>query len=316
MNKRIRIGVAGAGVFGGHHCRKIADIPQAELFGVFDVDHARAHALARQHGGEVFSNFSDLVSNVDAVIIAAPAVAHFTLARQALSSGLHVLVEKPIALDGAEAQTLIELATANGAVLQVGHQERYVAAAAGLLDRSRAPAKIDCIRHTAASGRCEDVSVVLDLMIHDIDLIRQLTNTDVAEVTASGAEHAIEAELILDNGSLVSLTASRRAAAPERRMTLVYGDGVIEFDFINRKAVNTTASSLRPAFDGETSPLAYRDPLAFGAQDFIAAITEGRAPVVTGEDGRGALLWALRIEQAAGLNAGAALAPAAERLLA
>ncbi len=314
MTKRIKVGVAGAGVFGGHHCAKVADIPQAELIGVFDIDHARAVNIAKRHHAPAINDFSKLVEKADAVIIATPASAHYALAKRALECGRHVFVEKPMALDRSEAEKLIALAASHGVILQIGHQERYVADAAGLFNRLSSPVKVDCVRHTAASGRCEDVSVVLDLMIHDIDLIRQLTNAEIETVSATGAAHSVDADLVLSNGSLVSLIASRRAGAPERRMTLVYDDGVIEFDFMKRTAINTTPIPLHADFSGEDLPLAFRDPLAFGANDFIDAIAEGRRPLVTGEDGRGALDWALRIEDAAGINAKAQPAKMLERL--
>jgi len=301
VTKRIRIGVAGAGVFGGYHCNKISDLEAAELAGVFDIDMARAAALADKHKTTSVKSFGALLDEVDAVIIAAPAIAHFDLADAALRAGRHVFVEKPIALTTREASQLISRAQASGAVLQVGHQERYVADAAGLFDRKTAPVKVNCVRQTSSSGRCEDVSVVLDLMIHDIDLIRKLTGADIASVTATGDTHAVEAELMLSNGTSVMLTASRCSATPERRMNLVYEDGLIEFDFVNRKAINTTPSPLQAHFSDDDLPLAFRDPLAFGAKAFVDAIANNTAPIVPGEDGRLALEWALAIEKAAGL---------------
>ncbi len=303
MTERINIGVAGAGVFGGHHCGKIAGREDAALSGVYDIDHDRALLQARKHNVPAEKNFADLLERADAVIIAAPAIAHYELALEALRAGRHVFVEKPVALSLEEADELIALSMTRGLILQVGHQERYVAEAAGLFDRKRAPVKVDCVRHTAATGRCEDVSVVLDLMIHDIDLIRKLTGAEIESVSARGENHAAEAELMLDNGSTVSLAASRRAGTPERRMTLVYDDGIIEFDFVNRKAANTTPSPLHACFDGEDAPLSFRDPLAFGTEIFVTAIREGKTPSVTGADGRQALQWALSIEEAAGIGA-------------
>jgi predicted dehydrogenase len=303
VTKRIKIGVAGAGVFGGHHCGKVAGLENAELSGVYDIDSEKAAAQARKHGAPAEEDFSALLERSDAVVIAAPAIAHYDLALEALRAGRHVFVEKPLALTLEEADELIALSVTRGLILQVGHQERYVAEAAGLFDRKRSPVKIDCIRHTAATGRCEDVSVVLDLMIHDIDLIRKLTGAGVETVSAQGANNSAEAELTLDNGSNVLLAASRRAGAPERRMTLVYDDGVIEFDFINRKAANTTPSPLHACFESGAAPLAFTDPLGYGAAAFAAAIAEGKTPLVTGADGREALEWALRIEEAAGIAA-------------
>jgi predicted dehydrogenase len=328
VTKQLKIGVAGAGVFGGHHASKIAAHPQAVLAGVYDLDAERAAALAHRFGAVPHHDYARFLCGLDAVAVAASASAHYELARAALEAGRHVFVEKPIALDMAQANGLVALARQRGLVLQVGHQERYVASAAGLLDRKDSPLKVDCVRRTAASGRCEDVSVVLDLMIHDIDIIRQLTNSDIASVTAQGSVHDASAELTLRNGAIVSILASRRAATPERRMTLVYADGIIEFDFINRTLLNTTQSALNAEFDPDAAPLAFRDPLAYGADRFIAAIAGDAAPavtgpivtgpivtgpIVTGEDGRDALDWAVRIENAAAIG-GCADSLAAERM--
>ncbi|WP_375203679.1 Gfo/Idh/MocA family protein [Hyphococcus sp.] len=302
MTKRIKIGVAGAGVFGGYHCSKIADLDGVDLSCVYDLDPEKALTQARKHNVPAETDFDALLDRSEAVVIAAPAIAHYELALKALNAGRHVFVEKPVALALGEADELIALARTKGLVLQVGHQERYVAEAVGLFDRKKPPVKIDCIRHTAATGRCEDVSVVLDLMIHDIDLIRKLTGAEIETVVAYGERNAADAELTLDNGTSVMLAASRRDGSPERRMTLVYDDGVVEFDFINRTAENTTPSPLHACFDGEHAPLSFTDPLAYGAAAFAAAVAAGDAPQVTGMDGRQALDWALRIEEAAGID--------------
>ena len=302
MNDMIKVGVAGAGVFGGHHSAKFAAHKHALLVGVHDIDANRMNALAARFNVPAISGYADLIAAADAIVVAAPASAHFDLARAALAAGRHVFVEKPIALDIASADALIQLAKTTGAVLQIGHQERYVAEAAGLLSIGKSPVTIDCVRRTAACGRCEDVSVVLDLMVHDLDLIRKLTKADIETVAASGDAHGAKAELTLTNGAIVTLEASRRAGAPERRMMLVYDDGLIEFDFVNRKAINTTGAHLNADFDGAAAPPAFRDPLGYGADAFIDAIRRGGAPAVTGEDGRNALDWARRIEVAAGIG--------------
>lgn len=302
MNERIRIGVAGAGVFGGYHCTKITDHPKAALSGVYDIDALRAASLADIHSTKPCTEYGALLDAADAIVIATTASSHYDLAAEALRSGKHVFVEKPITLFAEEADALIDLAKRQKVILQAGHQERYVAEAAGLFTRQRAPLKIDCVRHTAASGRCEDVSVALDLMVHDLDLVRMLARSEIDAADAHGDMHDIRAELRLTNGSVVTLSASRRATIPERRMTLVYDDGVIEFDFVNRRTANTTPKELSSDFESDAAPLGFRDPLAFGADAFISAIMAGAAPSVSGEDARDALVWARRIESAAGID--------------
>lgn len=302
MSKQIGIGVAGAGVFGGFHASKYAAHENANLLGVFDIDPSCAKNLAAQFGATPFANYERMIERVDAVVITAPASNHFDLALQALEMGRHVFVEKPIALTTQEADALIAGADTKNKILQVGHQERYVFAAAGLLDRDCAPVKIDCIRCAAASGRCEDVSVVFDLMVHDLDLVRQLTGAEINALSATGDRDDISADLTLSNGTIVILKACRRASFLDRRMVLVYEDGVIEMDFVKREIVNSTPENLPTDFSGDDAPLAFSDPLGYGADLFITAILNGTPPVVAGRDGRIAVDWASRIEKAASIS--------------
>ncbi len=302
MTTRLRVGVAGAGVFGGYHASKYAAHPDVRLTAVFDIDGARASALASRFSSHAFSDFDIFLAACDAIVIAAPASVHYALACRALEAGKHLFIEKPVTLDVDEADALISLAREKELILQVGHQERYVFAAAGLLARGKAPLKIDSIRCTTASGRCEDVSVALDLMVHDIDLVRQLTGADIASIAAEGSQHALSAELKLTNGTLASLRSSRRTETPERRMTLIYDDGIIEFDFVKREVTNSTPAVLEADFSNDAAPLSFTDPLGFGANVFISCISLGREPIVTGEDGREALRWALEVEEAARLG--------------
>lgn len=300
----MRIGVAGAGVFGGYHAAKVRNLSTAELSAIFDIDPARAQALAKRSGTSAHSDYASFLDDCDAVVVAVPAVFHFDLARYALLADRHVLVEKPITTSLAEADELIRVAQRRGLILQTGHQERYVALAAGMFSRRRAPRKIDCIRRTPASGRCEDVSVVLDLMIHDLDLVRTLTTSEPTAISASGDDHDLSAELTFSDGMLCSFESSRRAERPERRMTLVYDDGIVEFDFISREVSNSTPDPISMAA-GDDAPLAFRDPLASGAEAFASAILSGEPPLVDGAAGRASLEWALCIEKAAAIGAAA-----------
>lgn len=301
MLDRVKIGVAGAGVFGGYHAAKFASHGWADLVAVFDPDWTRAKSLAEKHGALALGDLDEFLQHVDAVVVTSPATVHFNVAERALSAGRHVFVEKPITLDVEQADALISSARAQGLVLQVGHQERYVFDAVGLLARDKAPLKIDCVRCGPTSGRCEDVSVVFDLMVHDIDLVRELTKSDIRHVTANGDNGELCADLTLENGATVSMKASRRTQSRERRMSLVYEDGFIEFDFVNRTIENSTPAVLDEVFEIDNAPLALKDPLGFGAQAFLQSIKDGAAPLVSGEAGRAAVAWASRIEEAAGL---------------
>ncbi len=312
MLSGVRIGVVGAGVFGAYHAAKYACCERATLAAVFDLDPVRAGALADKHAALAISDIDEFLNAVDAVVVTAPASCHYDIAAKALGAGRHVFVEKPLALNIEHADALIDMATKQGLVLQIGHQERYVFDAVGLLGRDRAPLKIDCIRCGPPSGRCEDVSVVFDLMIHDLDLVRKLTASEIKHLSAEGNASEISAEMVLENGTIVGLKASRCADKPERRMRLVYDDGVIDFDFVDRALENSTMATLNEAFKTENASNALCDPLGFGAELFVTSILDSSAPVVTGGDGRDAVAWAARIEDAAGIVISGA--PEIERL--
>lgn len=301
LSNGVKIGVTGAGVFGAYHAAKFASHSSADLAAVFDLDSGRAESLAAKYGAQASRDIDDFLQSVDAVVVTAPATSHFELVDLALRAGRHVFVEKPITLDVDQADDLIRRAQEMEVILQVGHQERYVFDAVGLLAREKAPLKIDCVRCGPTSGRCEDVSVVFDLMVHDIDLVRQMTKSDIDTITAEGAAGEVMADLTLANGAVVTMKASRLAEARDRRMSLVYDDGFIEFDFINRTVENSTPALLNEVFDCKDAPPALKDPLAYGADAFLQSIINGEPPHVSGEDGRDAVAWAVRIEEAAGL---------------
>ncbi|MBB4658704.1 Gfo/Idh/MocA family protein [Parvularcula dongshanensis] len=301
----IRTGVAGAGVFGGYHANKYAEAEGATLSAVYDRDEDRAKALAEKHGVAAFSEYGAFLSEVDALTIAAPATVHAELAGRALERGKHVLVEKPIAMSLDGADLVVAMAEEAGLVLQVGHQERYVADALGLLRRDP-PLVVRSRRLNRFSGRAMDVSVVLDLMIHDLDLLAKLTGTDEAEVLSCEArrEHGTEADEVLvrlkmAGGVEAALSASRLASDPTRDLLLSYPAGEVHLDFLTRRTDNSTPEPLAAALDDTNAPLALRDPLAYGTKGFLRAIREGTPPPVTGADGRAALKLALLVEEAA-----------------
>lgn len=302
MSRIINIGVAGAGVFGGYHASKYAAIESAALTGIFDIDADRANKIASLYNISSYDDYAALIDAVDAVVITAPASAHYPLALQALEKGRHVFVEKPLALRADEAEALAALAEKRALVLQVGHQERYVAVALGLMDYDAAPLKIECVRCAAPSDRCRDVSVVFDLMVHDFDLVRQLTKSPLKTATAEGDFDEARAELLLENGVSATFRASRAAERLERRMRLIYEEGFIEIDFMKRSIVNTTKASLQDDFSEMGGDLAFTDPLGLGAEKFIDAITEGDESYVTGRDGADAAIWACAVEDAAFSN--------------
>ena len=300
----IRVGVIGCGFFGGLHAQKYAAATDVELVGVADVNLDAATQIADKTSTEAFMTPDALIGHVDAVSITAPAAFHYDLAHLFLSDGIHVLVEKPIALQLDHADALIALAESKSLVLQVGHQERYVFEDFGLIGRTVAPKEIRARRAGPFSGRAMDVSAVFDLMIHDLDLIHQVSAAEIVDVEAKGktvhGEHAdeVDAKLIFADGCEAHVLASRIADERQRDMKIIYPDGVVEIDFVNRTIFNSTPEDLRTDFEGnEQSKKIMGDPLGYGISAFIDAVRHGTPPRVTGTQARRALATAIRISK-------------------
>lgn len=300
---KVRVGVIGAGVFGGYHAQKFAASLHAEFAGVFDLNaEAAGKVVAKVGKGEVFSSFEAIAAACDALVIATPASSHAMLTRKALEAGKHALVEKPLALTGAEARALAKLALEKDLVLSVGHQERLVFEAMGLFSTGERPKRVEGVRMGPASpdGRCEDVSVVFDLMIHDLDLTAELFGGEVKGADGAGfSSHTrlldqASAELLFANNGHAKLTASRCAERRERWMKIEYASGTVEIDFITRKVKNTTRFDIR-ADVSEILP----DPLKAADEAFLAAIQGRAAPVITGGVGARAAAMAEMVETCA-----------------
>ena len=304
MAQRLRAAVAGAGVFGGYHAKKYAQLPDVDLVGVYDHNLDRACALAEGLGAKGVSEdgLEALLDHIDVLTIALPALAHETLAIKAIAKGVHVYVEKPIAQDRASAERILDAAEAKGVVLAVGHQERAVFEALGLFDIGEAPQVIEAVRKGTFTGRNGDVSVILDLMIHDLDLVLALAESDVAEIkldhqTLHGPHMDVaKAQLRFENGLVAEFVSDRAAEARERTMRVVYPSGEVRIDFLARTFENTTPYRLDPNFaDTEIG----KDPLGASVKAFLACVRgEAQMPLVSGEDALEALDLALRIEGA------------------
>lgn len=301
-HSRLRAAVIGAGVFGRFHAAKYRGMANVDLVAVADPS-AEARATAEtQLGVRAVADWRKLKGAVDIVSICSPAVTHADIVRGFLEAGAHVLVEKPIATTLEEAEELIHLASVRGRVLTVGHQERFVFAKSGLLAREDAPLSIECTRAGPWTGRSTDVGAVLDLMIHDLDLVHCLVPHALSNVRASGQAvrgamlDEVTANLSFANGSDVNLFASRVAETRQRSMRLTYPDGTIDIDFLSRTMVNTTSRALLP--------LDLDDPLGESVTAFVAAVEGGSASLVRPEEARRALATALAIEDAAALDLG------------
>lgn len=299
----LKAAVVGAGVFGHHHATKYKALGQSgtdvALFAVADPNpEMRAKAKAH-HGCAAFADWRELLGKVDLVSVCSPAVTHAEIVRDFLKAGTHVLVEKPIATTREEAAELVLLSRKTGKILSVGHQERFVFARTGLLDLSETPQEITCWRQGPWTGRGDDVSVVLDLMIHDLDLVHTLVPGPVLDVRAEGlieyGPHADEVFALLRfaNGTIAKLETSRVATERKRGLRAVYADGVVEIDFLSRTVINTTPRIL--------GALELGDPLGEAVAGFVAAATAGVDALVTPEQAAQALETALWIEQASGV---------------
>lgn len=305
MGDLLRAGVAGAGVFGGYHANKYAEAEDAQLVAIFDMDQAVADERASQHGATGYSDYAAFLAAIDVLTIATPATSHAKLAGEAIAAGKHVLVEKPIAMSTGEADALIEAAEAQGVLIQVGHQERYVASAFGLLDRD-VPQKVRSRRMNKYSPRAGDVSVVMDLMIHDLDLLAQLTGQSEAKIVSlqtrkEKGTFADYVDVTLEIGGVeAQLMASRLEEEPTRDLKLDYADGHVHLNFLKRDVTNTTSQPVAADFGSDDLPLSLKDPLAFGTQSFLASVRAGTSPLVSGQAGRRALALALTIEEAIG----------------
>jgi predicted dehydrogenase len=309
MTDTIRVGVVGVGHLGKHHARIYSENPRCELTAIADVDEDRAKHLAKQYGAKAFAKASDLYDRVDAVSIAVPTSLHHEVASGFLSHGIHCLVEKPITKTVAEAEELIRLADENRCVLQVGHIERYNAAIRKLLEFLDRPAFIECHRLGPFTPRVADVGVVLDLMIHDIDIVLQIVRSPIVSMDAVGVDILTDKEDIANvrlkfaNGCTANLTVSRVSPKPQRKIRIFQKDMYVSIDYA-KQSMELYKKVARPnARQGEAKADIVRrrlrvkkeDMLTLELDDFLTTIFEGRQPNVTGENARDALRLAVDI---------------------
>lgn len=300
MTEILRGGVIGAGVFGGHHARQYARLPGVVLSAVLDPHPERAAALAAPLGGRAFVDLDAFLDAVDVVTIASPAPAHGAQAVAALRAGKPVYVEKPLAVSLEEASAIRDAAAERGLTVACGHQERVLFQVIGLFDIPEPPLRLEAVRHGAPSHRSLDVSVVLDLMIHDLDLALALSPGSPTSVRGrgrigpSGNWAEAQAEATFDDGFVAAFDVSRRAADRRRIMRVTYPSGEVEIDFLTRAFRNTTPYALNADF--ADTPAA-QDTLAASIIAFLQAVRgEAPSPLVGADDAARALELALRVE--------------------
>ncbi len=325
MVKPLKVAVIGAGRLGGFHARKLAQNNRAELVAVVDPLPANRNRVAEACHTQPKAAYHELLDRLDAVVIAAPTGLHHRLAMDFLDHGIHVLVEKPICSTVAEADQLVQTAGRNKLVLQVGHVERFNPAFTAAVPYAQNPKYVEAVRTSGFTFRSTDVGVVLDLMIHDLDLILSMVRSPVRKVDAlglsvlGGHEDVANARLEFECGCVAVLSASRVSYEPIRRMSVWSARAFANVDFAGRTTtlVRPSETLLRRQFDvdalsaeqveyykehfaGEHLPKQVEqydavDALALESEEFIESVAAARPPLVTGEAGRDALAVAERI---------------------
>ncbi len=313
----VRIGVVGAGALGFHHTRILRDVPGAQLIGFHDSSVARAEHVAKELGVQSYPELEKLLDSVDAVSVVVPTPFHHKVAAPALERGLHVMIEKPIATTLEEADDLLAIARRTGAVLQTGHVERFNRAVRAALPYVDQPRFIESDRLAPFNPRGSDVAVVLDLMIHDIDLVRTFVGGGVSSVSAVGVPvltpfvDIANARITFEAGAVANITASRVSRDRMRKLRIFQQSGYLSLDlgagtgefYRLRKDVDLAAlvanargaQALESFVERISVDAPEGEPLRLELEAFVKAVA-GEAPIpVTGDDGREALAVALTI---------------------
>lgn len=304
--KKVRVGVFGVGSLGQHHARIYSQIPKAELIGVYDVDQKRAAEIATQYHANAFESVETLASNIEAASVAVPTDRHCELAQVLMDHGLHLLVEKPIAASTNEAQTMVSLADQKKLILQVGHVERFNPVMQFLEDNLAKPRFIEAVRlapypppRDGSLPRGTEVSVVLDLMIHDLDIILHLVRSPVREIHAVGvpvlspSEDIANVRLIFENGCVANVTASRISQEKMRKIRVFQEDTYVSLDYMNQ--AGQLCRKEEGAILVAQVPIEKGKPLAAELASFVDCVLGHRDPVVTGRHASEALKLAVAI---------------------
>jgi predicted dehydrogenase len=304
--KKIRAAVIGVGYLGRFHAQKYAQLEECELVAVVDSQVQAREAVALEVGAAALADYHGLLGRVDAVSIVTPTAAHFQIARDFLEAGAHVLVEKPITETPEQARDLIRLAARHGRILQVGHLERFNSAILGAEKDLRAPRFIECHRLAPYKERGTDVSVVLDLMIHDIDIVQTLVGSPIESIDAIGTPvfsddvDIANARIRFANGCVANATASRVSVKSERKMRVFSDEAYVSMDLqqkivtvIRKRPGGPAAGQLPVSIDERIFEPG--DALKAEIHSFLTCIRDGREPVVTGAAGLAALETAIQI---------------------
>jgi predicted dehydrogenase len=304
---KLRVGVIGVGHLGEYHLQKYKAMSKAELVGVVDTNPDRAKQISERYGTKTYGHHHELLPLVDAVSLAVPTERHFEVAKDVLSRGIHLLVEKPITYRLEPADTLIQIARKNKLVLQVGLIERYNPAVVKMESLLTSPIFIESHRMNVFTPRGTDVDVVLDLMIHDLDIILHVVPSEVKELHAVGMSVLTDktdianVRIIFENGTVGNLTASRVSDKTLRKIRVFQPDAYLAVDCgkreisVTRLDTNLKDANNFPQVTSSKTQFPGSDPLADEIASFVDTVINGSRPVVSGEDGRRALKYALAI---------------------
>ena len=306
--KKIRVGVVGVGYLGQFHAEKYASMEGVELAGVVDIDAPRAKEIAKRCRVQPFFHHSHLFGKVQAVSIAVPTLLHYPITKDFFLQGIDVLLEKPISQTLEEADELIELAESKGLIFQVGHLERFNGALSALQGMVQSPLYIEAHRLSPFPGRGTDVNVVLDVMIHDIDILLSLVNSKVREIDAVGipilTPHSdiANARIEFENGCRANVTASRVSKEKIRRTRIFLPNGTLSIDYLIQKVsfskrVDDPIKHKIPEIITEEIPVTKVDSLEAEIHSFLQSVRDRKRVRVSGWDGKRALEVALQIIQ-------------------
>ena len=289
----IRVGIIGVGYLGMQHARIASYLEEADLKAVADIDFKKAFEIGNRHGVNYYQNYEDMLDEIDAGIVATPTSEHHAISMNLLRNGKHVLVEKPITESVVQAEELVALAKAQGLVLQVGHLERFNPAFEAVETIISDPRFLEVQRLGSFSARSLDVNVVLDLMIHDLDIILALIKDEVAVIRSSGIHVLSEkidianARLEFKSGCVATLTASRVHQGKVRKLRIFEPTSYYSIDYIDQEVKIFPLSGRQT--DIKTMRIQKEEPIKKELQNFCACIAQGRAGKVSGEEGLRAL---------------------------
>lgn len=313
MNERLRVGVVGVGHLGQHHARVYAELDECNLIGVADTDRQRGKEIAERHGTGYYEEYRALCDHVDALSLAVPTEYHCEIGLECMRRGIHLLIEKPMSRTLEEADQLLEAARKHQIILQIGHTERFNAAVAKLAEIVEKPAFIESNRLSPFPERSTDIDVVLDVMIHDIDIILSLVKSPVKKLDAVGVPvitskiDIANTRLEFDNGCIANVTASRASLKRERKLRIFQPEKYISLDYQAQTLAVVELQyperrhdfpNRRPSIVPYQVEIKKQEPLKAELASFVRCVQTGSTPVVSGSDGRNAMAAAFQILQA------------------